>query len=75
MSTDNQVQVENAAVVIMDFQEDIVGTVARNPERVVDRANSVLQSARDNGVPVIYVVHHGGRFADDTPGRAIHRGL
>jgi len=75
MSMENQVQLGSAAVVIMDFQEDIVGTVARNPEGVVDRANSVLQSARGNGIPVIYVVHHGGRFADDTPGREIHRDL
>ena len=75
MSTDEQGHLGNAAVVIMDFQEDIVGTVARNPERVVARANSVLRSARENGVPIIYVVHHGGRFAEATPGRDIHHDL
>ena len=64
MSTDNKFDPQSAAVVIMDFQEDIVETVARNPARVVDRARRVLTSARANRIPVIYVVHHGGRFAE-----------
>ena len=75
MSTDKQFDPQSAAVIIMDFQEDIVGTVARNPERVVDRAKRVLTSARANRIPVIYVVHHGGRFAEATSGREIHHDL
>jgi nicotinamidase-related amidase len=75
VSIDKQFDIQRAAVLIMDFQEDIVGTVARNPGKVVDRASSVLSSARVNGIPVIYVVHHGGRFAEASPGRDIHHDL
>lgn len=50
------------AVVIMDFQVGIVGTVARDPEGTVQRAASVLDAARAVGIPVLFVQHRGGRF-------------
>ncbi|MCX6021151.1 MAG: cysteine hydrolase [Chloroflexi bacterium] len=55
------------AVIIMDFQNGIVNTIATDPEGVVRRAAQALQGARARGIPVIYVVHHGGRFAAPGP--------
>jgi nicotinamidase-related amidase len=56
-----------SAVVIMDFQEGIVGTVARDPEGTVARAASVLAAARGAGIPLIFVQHRGGRFEAASP--------
>lgn len=50
------------AIVIMDFQAGIVGTVARDPEGTVQRAAAVLDAARAAGIPVIFIQHRGGRF-------------
>ncbi|MEZ4553696.1 MAG: isochorismatase family cysteine hydrolase [Dehalococcoidia bacterium] len=66
---------DRAAVVIMDFQQGIVGTVARDPEGTVQRAAAVLAAARAASVPVIHVVHRGGRFEAESPDVAIHPGV
>lgn len=66
---------ERAAVVIMDFQQGIVGTVAREPDGTVQRAASVLEAARAAAVPVIHVVHRGGRFEAESPDVAICEGV
>nr|HRC62864.1 isochorismatase family protein [Dehalococcoidia bacterium] len=58
---------DRAVVVIMDFQQGIVGTVARDPEGTVRRAASVLAAARAASVPVVHVVHRGGRFEAESP--------
>ncbi len=58
------------AVVIMDFQVGIVGSVARDAEGTVQRASSVLTAARAAGIPVIFVQHRGGRFEVDSPDAA-----
>lgn len=63
------------AVVIMDFQNGIVNTVARDPRGTVERAASVLAAARTSGVPVMYIVHRAGRFEADSPDADIHPGL
>ncbi|MFN8585532.1 MAG: isochorismatase family protein [Dehalococcoidia bacterium] len=63
---------DRAVVVIMDFQQGIVGTVARDPEGTVRRAASVLAAARAASVPVVHVVHRGGRFEAESPDVAIH---
>ncbi len=44
------------AVLIMDYQNDIVGSVAASYPHLLDRAAEVLRGARRAGVPVIYVV-------------------
>lgn len=55
------------AVIAMDFQVGIVGSVARDPEGTVARASSVLEAARVADIPVIFVQHRGGRFEADSP--------
>jgi nicotinamidase-related amidase len=59
-------------VLIMDFQNGIVGNAARNPQQTLENAAAVLAAARTVDVPVIYVVHRGGRFEADTEDAAIH---
>ena len=66
---------EKAAVLIMDFQQRIVNTVASDPEGVVRNASQVLQGARQAGIPVIYVVHRGGVFQEYAPDVEIHQGV
>ena len=66
---------DRAAVVIMDFQNGIVGGFASDPQGTAERAASVLAAARAAGIPVVHVVHRGGRFADDSPDVEIHPGV
>jgi nicotinamidase-related amidase len=66
---------DKAVVLIMDFQQRIVQNVASEPDSVVGNAAQVLQAARQAGVPVIYVVHRGGAFADYAPDVEIHEGV
>ncbi len=63
------------AVLIMDFQQRIINTVASEPENVVKQASQVLQGARSAGIPVIYVVHRGGAFAEYAPDVELHDGV
>lgn len=55
------------AVIAMDFQVGIVGSVARDPDGTVARAATVLEAARAADIPIIFVQHRGGRFEADTP--------
>lgn len=64
-----------AVVLAMDFQEEIVTGVAADPQGVVSRAARALEAARAAGVPVVYVVHRGGRFEAGGPGAEIHAEL
>lgn len=64
-----------AAVLIMDFQNGIVNTVATDPQGVVQQASRVLTGARSADIPVIYVVHRGGRFEGSSPEAEIHPGV
>ena len=66
---------DRTAVLIMDFQQRIINTVAREPENVVKQASQVLQGARSAGIPVIYVVHRGGAFAEYAPDTELHEGV
>ncbi len=59
-------------ILIMDFQNGIVNTVASDPQGTLARAASVLAAARAIGVPVVYVRHRGGRFVVDTPDAQFH---
>ena len=68
-------EAERTAVVIMDFQNGIVGNYAGDPEGTVERAASVLAAARAAGAPVIHVVHRGGPFEADAPEAEIHPGV
>jgi nicotinamidase-related amidase len=63
------------AVVIMDFQNRIVNGVSPDPDGVVRRAAQVLATAREAGIPVLYVVHRGGAFAEASPDVEIHPGV
>ena len=66
---------DRTAVLIMDFQQRIINNVASEPENVVKQASQVLQAARGVGIPVIYVVHRGGAFADYAPDVELHEGV
>ena len=66
---------DRTAVLIMDFQQRIVNNVASEPESVVRNAARVLEGARGAGIPVIYVVHRGGAFAEYAPDVEIHEGV
>ena len=62
-------------VLIMDFQQGIVNNVARDPQGTVARAASVLAAARAIAVPIVYVVHRGGRFEAESADSALHPGI
>jgi nicotinamidase-related amidase len=59
-------------VLIMDFQNGIVSNAARNPAETLENASNVLAAARTVDVPVIYIVHRGGRFEAETNDAEIH---
>ncbi len=63
------------AILIMDFQQRIISNVASEPEAVVRNAASVLDAARAAGIPVIYIVHRGGPFAEYAPDVELHQGV
>src|SRR5438552_15582568 len=62
---------DRTAVLIMDFTTGIVANAASDPDGVVGRAAQVLKSARDAGVPVIYIVPGGS----GRPPAEIHPGV
>ena len=70
-----QINRDRTAVLIMDFQQRIINNVASDPENVVKQASQVLEGARSAGIPVIYVVHRGGPFAEYAPDIEIHEGV
>ena len=46
----------HSALLIMDYQQDTVGRAGEAAEALLDRASAVLATARDAGLPIIYVV-------------------
>ena len=76
------------AVVIMDYQNDIVANYAEDGEELLKRASFVLDGARTCGIGVVYVVvrfregypdvlpynreRFAGRLQEGTPGAEIH---
>ena len=67
MATEQGLDPRRTVIMPMDFQNGIVDTVATDPAGVVERASRALAVARGAGVPVLYVVHRGGRFAEGGP--------
>ena len=70
-----KIDTARSAVLIMDFQQRIVNNVASEPEAVVRNAARALEAARAAGIPVIYVVHRGGPFAEYAPDVELHEGV
>jgi nicotinamidase-related amidase len=68
---DEKIAKSRTAVLIMDFQNDIVKN-ATDPAAVLKAAAAVLGGARAAGVPVIHVQHRGGPFAEARPGVEFH---
>lgn len=66
---------DKSAVLIMDFQQRIISNVASEPEAVVRHAARALDGARAAGIPVLYVVHRGGPFAEYAPDVELHPGV
>ena len=64
-----------SAVLIMDFQQRIITNFASDPEAVVRNAARALEGARAADIPVIYVVHRGGPFAEYAPDVELHEGV
>ena len=73
--TASGIDASRSAILIMDFQKRIVGNFAAEPEAVVRNAARVLEGARAAGIPVIYVVHRGGPFAEYAPDVELHEGV
>ncbi len=64
---------ERTAVLIMDYQNTIVGT---GREELLSRASQVLNAARGAGIPVIYVVVHFRQgYPEISPLNRMFRGL
>ena len=75
MAEERTIDVNTTAVLIMDFQNDIVNSVAQDPPGVVQKAAQVLDLARHRNIPIIHIVHKAGRFAEPSPGGEIHTGV
>ncbi len=75
MTQQTKINRDRTAVVIMDFQNDIVNNVASESPNVVQRAAQVLAGARKAGIPVLYIQHRGGQYAEDRPGTEICAGV
>ena len=76
MTTEQQpIDLAKTAILIMDFQNDIVNGIPEGPAAVVANAARVLNGARARGVPVIHVIHRGGRFAELSAGAEICPGV
>ena len=70
-----KIDAARTAVLIMDFQQRIIANVATEPAAVVENAAKALDGARQAGIPVIYVVHRGGPFAEYAPDVELHEGV
>ncbi len=70
-----RIDTDRTAVLIMDFQQRIIANVATEPVAVVENAARALAGARAAGIPVIYVVHRGGPFAEYAPDVELHEGV
>ena len=70
-----KIDAAKSVVLIQDFQQRIVNNFASEPEAVVRNAARALAGARQAGVPVIYVVHRGGPFAEYAPDVELHQGV
>ena len=70
-----KIDAARTAVLIMDFQQRIIANVATEPAAVVENAARALAGARQAGIPVIYVVHRGGPFAQYAPDVELHEGV
>ncbi len=70
-----RIDADRTAVLIMDFQQRIIANVATEPAAVVANAARALAGARAAGIPVIYVVHRGGPFAEYAPDVELHEGV
>ncbi|MFI5295028.1 MAG: cysteine hydrolase family protein [Thermodesulfovibrionales bacterium] len=67
IQTRDKLALDNArtAVLIMDYQNDIVGMLPANEQTpLLEKAGAILRAARQAGLPVIYVVV---RFRDGFP--------
>ena len=70
-----KIDAARTAVLIMDFQQRIIANVATEPAAVVENAAKALAGARQAAIPVIYVVHRGGPFAEYAPDVELHEGV
>jgi nicotinamidase-related amidase len=70
-----KIDTAKSVVLIQDFQQRIISNFAGEPEAVVRNAARALAGARQADVPVIYVVHRGGPFAEYAPDVELHQGV
>lgn len=56
MTTELHIDLNHTAVLVMDYQNEIVDLFPTAQDGLLDRAAAVLRGARDVGIPVVYVV-------------------
>ena len=62
----------HTALLIMDYQNRVVGSVIQDPPGVTQRAASVLKAARGANIPIIYVRHLRRGVDPSSPDSQIH---
>ncbi|MBN9390003.1 MAG: cysteine hydrolase [Chloroflexi bacterium] len=56
MSESIKINKNRSALLIMDFENDIIARFVKNPAELLDRTANLIKGAREAGVPVIYLV-------------------
>lgn len=57
----------NTALLVVDMQRDVVGN-AYNVDAVVENINALVDRARSQDVPVIWVLHSSDDMPEGSPG-------
>ncbi len=70
----------DVALMVIDVQQGLFDEGAFEPERLVTQVKTLIDHARANDVPVIYVQHNedpqwGGSLVGGQPGHAIHASI
>ena len=55
MSEPLKIDKSRSALLIMDYENDIIARFVKNPAELLDRAANLIRGAREAGIPVIYL--------------------
>ncbi len=56
MSEPLKINKGHSALLVMDYENDIIARFAKNPAELLDRTANLIRGSREAGIPVIYVV-------------------
>lgn len=56
MSEPLKINKSRSALLVMDYENDIIAKFVKNPAELLDRAANLISGAREAGIPVIYLV-------------------